>query len=220
MNAPRQTTGASRRTHTRLCSRAHHMSAATWMRPPPPGFHGAAAAMAKMEPKALTSLVKSCVLGDSQPDPVAYAMGKEELGGAVNALKFAFRTAIKAEVAEADFASGMSDAGVDSERAAALAAVFESKRGAATAAHRKGLALPELSQFDWKLGVSMASSDWCAPARSAAVSMAVCGCLPCVCPVSLCQLSHGGGGQNERLNCFAHRCLVLPTAVRRFRPGS
>lgn len=64
----------------------------------------------------------------------------------------------------------MSDAGVDSERAAALAAVFESKRGAATAAHRKGLALPELSQFDWKLGVSMASSDWCAPARS-------CGCL-------------------------------------------
>lgn len=132
-----------------------------WAQAPPPGFHGAAVVMGKMEVKALASLVKSCVLGDSQPDARAYSLEAAEVEGAVNALTFAFRTAIKGEVSQEDFQAWLSQEGVDGERAAALAGVLEQKRGAATAAYRKNLAMPELSQFDWKLGVSMASSDWC-----------------------------------------------------------
>lgn len=132
-----------------------------WAQPAPPGFHGAAAAMGKLEPKVLTSLVKSCVLGGSQADPSAYALGAHELQGVVNALTFVFRTATKGEVSQENFQAWLAGEGVDSERATALAAVFEQKRAATTATYRKGLTVPELSQFDWKLGVSMASSDWC-----------------------------------------------------------
>ena len=134
---------------------------AGWAQAPPPGFHGAAAAMGGIEVKALTSLVKSCVLGESKPDAGAYSLGAAELGGVVNALKFVFRTATKGEVSQEDFQAWLAQEGVDSERATALASVFEQKRGAAVAAYRKGVAMPELSRFDWKLGVSMASSDWC-----------------------------------------------------------
>ena len=151
---------------------------AGWEQAPPPGFYGAAEAMGKIEVKALTSLVKSCVLGDSQPDARTYSLGAAEFDGVMNALTFVFRLAIKGEVAQEDFQAWLAREGVDSERAGALASVFEQKRGAATAAYRTSLAMPELSQFDWKLGVSMASSDWC-------VKAIACWAMGCTDPNSL-----------------------------------
>ena len=153
-------------------------SMAGWEQAPPPGFYGAAEAMGKIEVKALTSLVKSCVLGDSQPDARTYSLGAAEFDGVMNALTFVFRLAIKGEVAQEDFQAWLAREGVDSERAGALASVFEQKRGAATAAYRTSLAMPELSQFDWKLGVSMASSDWC-------VKAIACWAMGCTDPNSL-----------------------------------
>ena len=130
------------------------------MRPPPPGFHGAAAAMEKLEPKALVALVNNCVLQSTPPDTLLYPMGREELGGLVNGLKFVFRTATKEGVDADDFAAALSEAGVGDARVAALRSVWEKKGSKATAAYSSGaLALPQLAAFDWKLGVSMASSD-------------------------------------------------------------
>ena len=130
------------------------------MRPPPPGFHGAAAAMEKLEPKALVALVNNCVLQATPPDTLLYPMGREELGGLVNGLKFVFRTATKEGVDADDFAAALSEAGVGDARVAALRSVWEKKGSKATAAYSSGaLALPQLAAFDWKLGVSMASSD-------------------------------------------------------------
>ena len=131
-----------------------------FMRPPPPGFHGAAAAMEKLEPKALVALVNNCVLQATPPDTLLYPMGREELGGLVNGLKFVFRTATKEGVDADDFAAALSEAGVGDARVAALRSVWEKKGSKATAAYSSGaLALPQLAAFDWKLGVSMASSD-------------------------------------------------------------
>lgn len=132
-----------------------------FLEPPPPGFHGAAAAMEKLEPKALVSLVTSCVLAGNQPDAMVYAMGTEELGGLVNALRFVFKTATKGNVSAVEFGDALAGAGVESERATALQAVWEKKGAKVVGAYTSSaLALPELSQFDWKLGVSLASSDW------------------------------------------------------------
>jgi hypothetical protein len=132
-----------------------------FLQPAPPGFHGAAAAMEKLEPKALASLVTSCVLGDNQADTTTYAMDAGELGGLVNALKFMFKTATKENVSAVEFGDGLTGAGVESGRAAALQAVWEKKGAKVVGAYTSGaLKLPELSQFDWKLGVSMASSNW------------------------------------------------------------
>ena len=142
-----------------------------FLQPPPPGFHGAAAAMEKLEPKALASLVTSCVLARAPPDAAAYAMGAEELGGLVNALKFVFKTATKGNVPAVEFGDALTGAGVESERAQALQAVWEKKGAKAVAAYEGGaVALPELTQFDWKLGVSMASSDWCVESHEAGSS--------------------------------------------------
>ena len=133
----------------------------TFLEPPPPGFHGAVAAMEALEPEVLQALVANSVLSDKAADPAEYGgIDASTLGGLLNALKYVFKVGAKDGVDVDGFRHGLVGAGLGGARVDALAAAWERKGAKACAAFASAaMSIPQLAGFDWKLGVSLSSSE-------------------------------------------------------------
>lgn len=130
-----------------------------FLSPPPPGFHGAVAAMETMEPQTLQQLVASCILKNDVADPVRFALGAADLESVVNFLKYAFHVAAKESVDVEGFTAGLRGTGLGATWVSALEAAWAKKGAKASAAFSSAtLSLPQLTSIDWKLGVSLGSS--------------------------------------------------------------